>query len=151
MTQITTATVKFAAGQPKETQYGPRINVVCTLPGGEDAKVWGNPGDPIQGLKKGQTVTLVQGKKGWEYAQQSTDATSAPAANTAPLGFKEPGNDTKKDMVDYIDFAAKMHRHCYDKALAQYKDESEGLVISEREVMATATTLFIQAMRRFNP
>ncbi len=37
------ATVKYAAGTPRDTQRGPRINVVCTLPDGTEQKLWGDP------------------------------------------------------------------------------------------------------------
>lgn len=150
MAQIATATVKFEAREPKETQYGPRVNAVLTLDSGEEIKVWGNPGDPVQFLRKGERVQVVKGKKGWDLGETTADTAKAPTANN-PKGFETPAEDARKSMVSYIDFSAKMHRHCYDKALEQYTNEAEELLVSEREVMATATTLFIQAMRRFNP
>jgi hypothetical protein len=39
--------VKYAAGPARETKNGPRINVVITLPSGEDIKLWGDPGDAV--------------------------------------------------------------------------------------------------------
>ena len=40
--------VKYAAGPPREGQYGPSINILVTLDEGYDVRVYGKPGDPIE-------------------------------------------------------------------------------------------------------
>lgn len=153
MTIIHHATVKFKAGPPRATKFGERINVLFTLPDGREEKLWGNPGDPIQNLQNGQEITVVQTNKGFELVDDGTLGKitgQAPAQAPQGRGFEMPDNDTKHAMADYIDFSSRMQRHCYDKAHQMFRDESDNLLISEREVMAAANTLFIQAMRRFN-
>ena len=70
--------VKYAAGAPRETKYGPRINVVVSLPDGDEAKLWGNPDASIKHLRKGQDVTVAYDGKAWKLVQQPQGQTVAP-------------------------------------------------------------------------
>ena len=80
---IVTATVKYAAGPPRETKYGKqRINALLTLPDGSEDRVWGDPGDAaITALSKGDTVQVLQDGKGLKLVQvpqQPSSPTPAP-------------------------------------------------------------------------
>ncbi|WP_416667922.1 hypothetical protein [Egbenema bharatensis] len=67
--------VKYAAGKPRQTIYGDRINVMITLSTGEDVRLWGNPGDPsLTPLRKGQDVSLMQNGKGYKLVSHSDSA-----------------------------------------------------------------------------
>ena len=56
---ITKGKVKYAAGAPREGQYGPSINVLVVFNDGKEARIYGKPGDPIQNLKIGEIVIYV--------------------------------------------------------------------------------------------
>jgi hypothetical protein len=91
---LTTGTVKYGAGQPRPTKNGPRINALVILPDGEEVRLWGDPGDfAIEGLRKGQSVQLVESKGGYKLVEQkpptiptSQSPESAEAAFDASLG-----------------------------------------------------------------
>ena len=62
---LTYGRVKFAAGEPRQTSYGMRINCVITLSDSQEVKLWGDPGDlALTALVKGQQVALAQNAKG---------------------------------------------------------------------------------------
>ncbi|MDX2241392.1 MAG: hypothetical protein NW224_11970 [Leptolyngbyaceae cyanobacterium bins.302] len=120
-------TVKYKAGEPRQTSTGRmRINIVVTpSSGSEDIKVWGNPGDAIAYLQKGQPVTLAHDGKG--YTLISTDlATSngnghhsedpAPEPPTT-----EPGSDLEemRDIVQFFLAAFPVLPHSEIISLAQ--------------------------------
>lgn len=91
---LITGTVKYGAGQPRPTKNGPRINALILLPNGEEIRLWGDPGDfAIEGLRKGQSVQLVESKGGYKLVGQepptipaSQSPESAEAAFDASLG-----------------------------------------------------------------
>jgi hypothetical protein len=51
--------VRFASDKIFKTQFGDRIKVVVDC-NGSDFTVWGNNGDPIQALKKGEEVEMIE-------------------------------------------------------------------------------------------
>ena len=59
---ITKGKVKYAAGAPREGQYGPSINVLVVFNDGKEARIYGKPGDPIQNLKTGEIVDVLDDK-----------------------------------------------------------------------------------------
>ena len=150
---VQTATVKFPAGKTFTTQYGDRVNAVLTIPAtGEEVKLWGNPGDPaLTALKKGQQVAVVQDQKGWKLL-------NVPPAedNPAPGNGNGNGNgkahtplepDQKRAIAAYIDDIAGVYNYCQKVAATKCVDPSNPY---EEDIRAIATTLFIQAVKKFN-
>jgi antitoxin (DNA-binding transcriptional repressor) of toxin-antitoxin stability system len=85
---LITGKVKFAAGKPRDYGNGERINVVISPShGGEDIKIWGNPDDPIQWLKRGESVTIADDGK--TYALISTQPTNG-NGNAHPPAPSDP-------------------------------------------------------------
>jgi len=64
---ITKGKVKYAAGAPREGQYGPSINVLVVFNDGKEARIYGKPGDPIQNLKTGEIVDVLDDKGKYKY------------------------------------------------------------------------------------
>lgn len=94
--------MKFPAQQPRDTQYGPRINVVITLDGGKEVKLWGNPGDTIANLRKGQPVSLMQDGKNWKMIaspDQPTSNGSTPAASPPAAAAVDPTDSDIRELV----------------------------------------------------
>ncbi len=56
---ITKAKVKYSAGAPREGQYGPSINILVIFADGKEARIYGKPGDPIQSLKQGDVIDVI--------------------------------------------------------------------------------------------
>lgn len=66
--------VKYAAGPPREGQYGPSINILVTLDEGYDVRVYGKPGDPIEQLKAKQSVQLIEDKGKYKLIEEEVPA-----------------------------------------------------------------------------
>lgn len=122
-------TVKYKAGEPRQTSTGRmRINIVVTpSSGGEDIKVWGNPGDAIAYLQKGQPVTLAHDGKG--YTLISTDlGTSNGNGHHSPepaQDIEEPASDLEemREIVQYFlaSFPAMPHSEIVNLAQSVFK------------------------------
>ena len=152
---IVQGTVKYAAGPARETKNGPRINVVVTLPDGEEIKLWGDPGDPVlTPLKKGNAVQLVKNAKGTGYSlldtSPGTPATPPASAHAPgysprqqPEVFKPWTDDQKKELAAKVDQEADLMKYCLQTARKKFVDS--GLVENEESVCALASVLFSQA------
>jgi hypothetical protein len=136
--QLVKGMVKFPAREPRDYGYGERINVVVSLADGEEVKIWGKPGDPIEGLSKGQPVTLAYDGKSYKLAD------SAP---TAP-DRSSPGiaADTKRAIASYVEDLAALYVFCFDTAAAKLSDRIQ----DADAIKDVATTLFLSACRKFN-
>jgi hypothetical protein len=152
---IVQGTVKYAAGPPRPTTNGPRINVLVTLADGEETKLWGDPGDPaLTPLKKGNAVQLVKNGKGTGYSLLDTSPTT-PAAPLAKV--PEPGysprqretwrpwsDDQKKELAAKVDQEAELMKYCLQTARKKFVDS--GMVEAEESVCSLASVLFSQAI-----
>ncbi|MEO1149008.1 MAG: hypothetical protein AAFY26_25905 [Cyanobacteria bacterium J06638_22] len=114
---ITTATVKYAASNPKDYGNGPRINVLTTLASGEEVKLWGNAGDQaLLALRKKQSVQLLFDGKGYKLLESTP---------TAPQSA--PGHSAPEDSEAVFDEALKRASRRICKAIRNAK------VVAERE------------------
>jgi hypothetical protein len=152
---IIQGTVKYAAGPARDTKNGPRINVLVTLPNGEESKLWGDPGDPsLTPLKKGQNVQLVKNAKGTGYSLLDTSPTT-PAAPPAmvpapgysprqqPDVFKPWTDEEKKQLAAKVDQNAELMKYCLQTARKKFVDS--GMVEAEESVCSLASVLFSHA------
>ncbi len=69
---ITKAKVKYSAGAPREGQYGPSINILVVFADGKEARIYGKPGDPIQSLKQGEVIDIIDDNGKLKYVQTQT-------------------------------------------------------------------------------
>ena len=146
---VQTATVKFPAGKTFTTQYGDRVNAVLVIPAtGEEVKLWGNPGDPaLTALKKGQQVAIAQDQKGWKLLNTPLSEDSHPAVenrNGKAIAHTPLSADEKRAIASYIDQIADLYSYCTKVAAAK------NLAEDGEDARAIATTLFIQAVKKFN-
>lgn len=53
--------VKFPSDKVFKTQFGDRVKAVINIGGasGQDITIWGNVGDPVQKLSKGEEVAII--------------------------------------------------------------------------------------------
>lgn len=157
MAQLTvySGTVKFTPGKVFETQYGQRINAVVTVAEtGEEIKLWGSPGDStLIALTNGQQVSLAQGQKGWQLLSVPPAEDSAPTSsgNGKAQAHAPLDPEQKKQVAAYIDQMADLYGYCLKQVVnRQLTDIDVTLPDTEERVRAVATTLFIQACRKFN-
>lgn len=149
---VRSATVKFPAGKTFQTQYGERVNAVLTLDDGEEIKLWGSPGDPtLTPLKKGQRVAVAQGDKGWRLLNTppAEDSISRDEnnGNGKTIAHTPLSADEKRAIAAYIDDIAGVYNYCTKVAATKCVDPSNPY---SEDIRAIATTLFIQAVKKFN-
>ncbi|MBW4474748.1 MAG: hypothetical protein KME45_30870 [Stenomitos rutilans HA7619-LM2] len=140
--------VKYAAGHPKQTQYGERINVVISrLDGGEDIKLWGNPGDAIAHLRKGEDVSLLHDGKGYKLV--ATAPTQPNGNGKAPPSAKpstpETWSEDHRAMVfDELKRRAGVLTCCHEEMRKRFLHPQTGeLMVSEETLQKYAVSLFL--------
>jgi hypothetical protein len=135
------ARVKYGAGQPRETQYGMRINALLTLPNGTEHRVWGKPEDlAISSLKKGQQVQLLYDGKGYKLV-----ADNQPAQVKQPVAT-ELNPEQKRAIADYVTGQADLLKFCWTTAAVKLG----GIATEEESIRCAAASLYIAAQRKFN-
>lgn len=141
--------VKYAAGQPRQTQYGKRINVVIArLDGGDDIKLWGNPGDAIAHLRKGETVQVMHDGKTYKLLatnpNQAQTGNGKTATSTKPNVAEHWGEDHRAAVFDELKHRAGILTSCHEEVRKRFLHPRTGeLTISEETLQKYATTLFL--------
>ncbi|MEM6432969.1 MAG: hypothetical protein AAF773_03795 [Cyanobacteria bacterium P01_D01_bin.115] len=135
---ITAATVKYAASNPKDYGNGPRINVLTTLPNGEEAKLWGNADDQaLLALRKRQSVQLLFDGKGYKLVETQA---SSPAIAEVPNATAP----NKTEVGAYIDQMTGLYAACYRRAQGALDGAPESAI------QAAASSVFIATQRKFD-
>ena len=126
--------VKYAAGPPREGQYGPSINILVTLDEGYDVRVYGKPGDPIEKLKAKHPVQLIEDKGKYKLIEEET-----PAQQSQPTDKTE-----KPDMAQMIYEMTTLYSNAY-------KDIYNAMInagIPHENATAATSTIFIQVFQK---
>ncbi|MEO1208602.1 MAG: hypothetical protein AAFX78_03585 [Cyanobacteria bacterium J06638_20] len=135
---IANATVKYAASNPKDYGNGPRINVLTTLPNGEEAKLWGNADDQaLLSLKKKQSVQLLFDGKGYKLVE-------AQASSTAPTATPAAPAPSKTEVGAYIEQMTGLYAACYRRAQGALDGAPESAI------QAAASSVFISTQHKFD-
>ena len=138
---ISKAKVKYAAGQPREGQYGPSINILVVFNDGKEARIYGKPGDAIQSLKAGDMIDVLDDKGKLKYIQ------SEPTAEMAVASINEQDKVVANNTDD---LAAKAFE--YSAIFTQaYIDIYNRLIeaqIPMENATAASSTIFIQVFQK---
>ena len=136
---ITKAKVKYSAGAPREGQYGPSINILVVFADGKEARIYGKPGDPIQSLKQGEVIDVVDDKGKLKYVQ------SAPAAPTGVAVIEQ-----EKDAAEKPDLAAIAFEisSIYTQAYIDIYNKLIEAEIPHDNATAATSTIFIQVFQK---
>jgi hypothetical protein len=129
--------VKYPARSPQDYGYGARINVVVALADGEEVRLWGKPGDPIEGLSRNQPVTLAYDGRGYKLADSAPTAPDRSSTGMTP--------ETKREIAAYVEDLAALYVFCFDTAKAKLGDR----MANQEAIKDVATTLFLSACRKF--
>lgn len=145
---LTAAIVKYTPGTPRDTQYGPRINAVLTLPDGCETKLSGNPDDAtLLTLKKGQRVQVAWDGKGYKLATTApVEPPSQPALSNGNRTAPTPTGwtpDEKRAIASSIEEKAKLMKFCLEQARKHCGDYLE----SSQDLMSVAIVLFGEAVK----
>ncbi len=139
------AKVKFAAGAPKDTKNGPRINALVTLPNGTEERIWDKPGGPVSTWQKGQTVYLEQSGQYYNVAKEQPAAQAPSAPKPGAASF--PVTD-QPATLDALLPKANLYADLYREILRRLEsgdpdDPTDVLVIPEELRGQAAATIFI--------
>lgn len=136
---ITKAKVKYSAGAPREGQYGPSINILVVFADGKEARIYGKPGDPIQSLKQGEIIDVIDDKGKLKYVE------SAPAAPTAvPVIEQEKAEAEKPDLAAIAFELSAIYTQTY---IDIYNKLIEAEIPHDNATAATST-IFIQVFQK---
>ncbi|UJB72747.1 hypothetical protein HRE53_29475 (plasmid) [Acaryochloris sp. 'Moss Beach'] len=146
MTQVLTAQVLFPAKE-WDTQYGPRLNAKIKVANGEEAKLWGPPGDvALLALRRGQTIQIAKDGKGkYSLVEQAPAPGQPPVVEAPPLDTGELDVDTKSAIASYITSRADLYAFCFKQASRALGESG----VAEETIKCAASTLFISAQKKF--
>jgi hypothetical protein len=134
---ITKAKVKYSAGAPREGQYGPSINILVVFADGKEARIYGKPGDPIQSLKQGEVIDVVDDKGKLKYVE------SAPAAPTGVAVIEQEAAE-KPDLAAIAFEISSIYTQAY---IDIYNKLIEAEIPHDNATAATST-IFIQVFQK---
>ena len=134
---ITKAKVKYSAGAPREGQYGPSINILVVFADGKEARIYGKPGDPIQSLKQGEVIDVIDDKGKLKYVE------SAPAAPTGVAVIEQEAAE-KPDLAAIAFEISSIYTQAY---IDIYNKLIEAEIPHENATAATST-IFIQVFQK---
>jgi len=156
------ANVKYAAGPPKFTDHGPRINVLFIGADGVEYRVWGNEGDPdLTSLKKGNHVNLAVNERGQATIVKTAfnpPSGQPPALNGAPIAPAAPPPEPVPFTPMYVPeprFKARTKderiTELVDDYLTIYKalyEQLSGQLLAE-QIVPIATSVFINLEKEY--
>lgn len=134
---INKAKVKYAAGQPREGQYGPSINILVVFSDGKEARIYGKPGDVIQSLKQGDVIDVLEDKGKLKYVQ-SEPTTQQAVESMQSVDKEQP--DLAKMVFDMSVVYTQTYIDIYNKLI-------EAKLPHENATAATST-IFIQVFNK---
>lgn len=158
------ATVKYKAKQVT-TKHGERINAVFILSNtGEEVTIWANPDNSdLLAVRKDQKVNLININGKWKLATQPTPNPSTVNGNTTTQNHYQPkpatlDNDTKKQIIAYVEQQATLLSYCYEQAYKALNnrfphsemEEDESFSLESEAVRSAALTLYISVQKHFN-
>ena len=137
---ITKGKVKYAAGAPREGQYGPSINVLVVFNDGKEARIYGKPGDPIQNLKTGEIVDVLDDKGKYKYI-----VAEQPAAPTGVSVIEQ-----QKQMAEPPDLAALIFEVAaiYSQGYVDIYNKLAAEGVAQEHLSAATSTIFIQVSQK---
>ena len=137
---ITKGKVKYAAGAPREGQYGPSINVLVVFNDGKEARIYGKPGDPIQNLKTGEIVDVLDDKGKYKYI-----VAEQPAAPTGVSVIEQ-----QRQMAEPPDLAALIFEVAaiYSQGYVDIYNKLAAEGVAQEHLSAATSTIFIQVSQK---
>ena len=134
---ITKAKVKYSAGAPREGQYGPSINILVVFADGKESRIYGKPGDPIQSLKQGEVIDVIDDKGKLKYVQ------SEPTTQQAMESMDKA--ETEKPDLAAIAFELSV---IYTQAYIDIYNKLIEAEIPHENATAATSTIFIQVFQK---
>jgi len=137
--KIVKGIVKYAAGEPREGQYGPSINILVTLEDGTAVRVYGKPGDAISKIKYKDSVKLIDDKGKYKLLE---DEQTMPASTGVAVIEQQIAE--KPDLAAIVFEMSAIYTQAY---IDIYNKISEAGVPQETATAATST-IFIQVFQK---
>lgn len=140
---ITKAKVKYSAGTPREGQYGPSINILVVFGDGKEARIYGKPGDPIQNVKSGDVIDVVDDNGKLKYVQPAQ-------TKAAAIVTTENALDSMAEPVEKPDLAAIAFEisSIYTQAYIDIYNKIIEAEVPLENASAATSTIFIQVFQK---
>jgi hypothetical protein len=138
--KIVKGTVKYAAGEPREGQYGPSINVLVTLEDGTAVRVYGKPGDAVSKLKYKDHVQLLDDKGKYKLVEDNTQTMAAPTGIAVIEQQLLEKPDIEKQLFDMCALYSKNYVDIYNAMV--------NAGIPHENATAATSTIFIQVFQK---
>ena len=135
---ITKAKVKYSAGAPREGQYGPSINILVVFADGKEARIYGKPGDPIQSIKQGEVIDVIDDNGKLKYVQ------AAPLSAPTGVAVIEQEAAEKPDLAAIAFELSAIYTQTY---IDIYNKLIEAEIPHDNATAATST-IFIQVFQK---
>ena len=129
--------VKYTAGAPREGQYGPSINILVVFADGKEARIYGKPGDPIQSLKQGEVIDVIDDNGKLKYVQTQT--------MPAPTGVAVIDQESEKPDLAAIAFELSA---IYTQTYIDIYNKLIEAEIPHDNATAATSTVFIQVFQK---
>jgi hypothetical protein len=139
---ITKAKVKYSAGAPREGQYGPSINILVVFADGKEARIYGKPGDPIQSLKQGDVIGVIDDKGKLKYIDLAPQVAEAP---TGVAVIEQEKAEAEKPDLAAIAFEISS---IYTQAYIDIYNKLIEAEIPHDNATAATSTIFIQVFQK---
>ena len=139
---ITKAKVKYSAGAPREGQYGPSINILVAFADGKEARIYGKPGDPIQSLKQGEVIDVVDDNGKLKFIQHPPNYAPLPAPTGVAVIEQEAAE--KPDLAAIAFELSAIYTQTY---IDIYNKLVEAEIPHDNATAATST-IFIQVFQK---
>lgn len=130
--KVIKARVKFGPSKPEMTAHGEKINIVVTLPNGNDLKLWGTPDSALAQYKKGDEILLTY--QDGRYRLVEVESTTVKPKQEEEMNLGD-------EMEAKIDTASQIMAKCY-RSLEKYLPD-----LPPEVIQPMATSIFIYMTR----
>ncbi len=132
--------IDSAGSSRGEGQYGPSINILVVFADGKEARIYGKPGDPIQSLKQGEVIDVIDDNGKLKYVQ----AAPLPAPTGVAVINQEKAEAEKPDLAAIAFEISSIYTQAY---IDIYNKLIEAEIPHDNATAATST-IFIQVFQK---
>lgn len=156
MGKLLNAVVKYPVNKIISTQYGERVNIVCTC-GEDEITIWADANsskaEQLRTYKKGDMVLVFDDNGKHKLLESNTGNTSTNGSNNGATtkaikqNYEPLSDDKKREIAAYVKDMTGLYGFCLEQAKGMYKYD---LSLTPDAIKDIATTLFITSQRHFN-
>ena len=166
MGKLLNAVVKYPVNKIISTQYGERVNIVCTC-GEDEITIWADANsskaEQLRTYKKGDMVLVFDDNGKHKLLESNTGNTSTNSSNNGATtkaikqNYEPLTDDKKREIGAFLAEQADLLAFCHECAYKAYNkrfphdpmDESESFALDSETIQKAGMSLFITVQKRF--